>query len=106
MVDKTGKVYVTDTGNKRVAVFNSDGTPVASFGSLGMENGQFDEPVGLALDADNNVYVADTWNQRVQVFTGDASGIAYLAVRTWDVKAWFGQSIDNKPFLAVTSGGR
>lgn len=105
VVDKTGKVYVTDTGNKRVAVFNSDGTPVASFGSLGMENGQFDEPVGLALDADNNVYVADTWNQRVQVFTGDASGIAYLAVRTWDVKAWFGQSIDNKPFLAVTSGG-
>ncbi len=105
VVDKSGKVYVTDTGNKRVAVFNSDGTPVASFGSLGMENGQFDEPVGLALDAQNNVYVADTWNQRVQVFTGDASGIAYLAIRSWDVKAWSGQSIDNKPFLAISLSG-
>ena len=45
-VDQAGNVYVTDTGNKRVVVFDSNGTYITEFGSYGMEPGQFDEPVG------------------------------------------------------------
>ena len=60
-------MYVMDTGNKRVVIFDPDGNFITQFGTAGFEPGQFDEPVGIALDADGNVYITDTWNQRVQV---------------------------------------
>jgi sugar lactone lactonase YvrE len=45
--------------------------------------------------------VADTWNQRVQVF--DSS---YAFLTEWEVDAWWGQSVVNKPFLAVDNEDR
>jgi len=100
-VDAQGRLYVVDTGNKRVVIFGPNGEPITSFGTSGFDAGQFDEPVGVALDKDGNVYVTDTWNQRIQVFQGDASGKTYIPLRSWDVSGWFGQSLDNKPFIAV-----
>ncbi|HEY9089875.1 MAG TPA: 6-bladed beta-propeller, partial [Anaerolineaceae bacterium] len=104
-VDSDGRVYVMDTGNKRVVIFDADGNYITQFGSAGMDPGQFDEPVGIALDAENNVYITDTWNQRIQVFQPDETGTNYFAVRTWDVSAWFGQSLDNKPFITLDATG-
>ena len=104
VVDHKGRVYVTDTGNKRVVVFDAEGNSITQFGSAGLEAGQFDEPVGLALDSDGQIYVADTWNQRVQVFREDNGN--FVHVRSWDIAAWYGQSLDNKPFLAVDARGQ
>jgi predicted membrane-bound mannosyltransferase/DNA-binding beta-propeller fold protein YncE len=102
-VDSQGRVYVTDTGNKRVAVFDADGNFLADFGSAGFEPGQFDEPVGIAIDRDGTVYVADTWNKRIQTFipVETDGGLTFTPVKQWDVYGWFGQSLDNKPFIAV-----
>ncbi len=103
-VDAQGRVYVTDTGNKRVVVFDANGAFITQFGEAGLEPGQFDEPVGLAIGPDGRVYVADTWNQRVQVFQADESGV-FQPFRNWEVPAWYGQSLDNKPYLAVDNTG-
>ncbi|HUF40196.1 MAG TPA: flippase activity-associated protein Agl23 [Anaerolineales bacterium] len=97
-ISPDGLVFVTDTGNKRIVVFTLDGEFVTSFGSVGFGPGQFDEPVGLALDSLDRLYVADTWNQRIQVLT--AAGDPLL---NWELFAWFGDSLDNKPFLEVDS---
>ena len=70
-----------------------------------MDPGQFDEPVGLAIDAEGQVYVADTWNQRIQVFQEDESG-SFMPFRSWDVPGWYGQSLDNKPYMAVDNRAR
>ena len=67
-VGKDGKLYVMDTGNKRVQVFNPDGSFASQFGGGGVVEGRFDEPTGLAQDAAGNWYVADTWNRRIQKF--------------------------------------
>ncbi len=104
-VTADGKVMVTDTGNKRVVVFDEQGNFLSEFGSAGMNAGEFDEPVGLALGADGKLYVADTWNQRVQVFVPDAAG-DYYPYAAWDLTAWYGQSLDNKPYLTVDDQGR
>jgi uncharacterized protein (TIGR03663 family) len=100
-VDSKGRLFVTDTGNKRIVIFDSEGNFISQFGSAGIDPGQFDEPVGVALDQKGDVYVTDTWNQRVQVFQPDASGKNYTPLRNWEVSGWFGQSLDNKPFIAV-----
>ncbi|HWA15598.1 MAG TPA: NHL repeat-containing protein, partial [Gemmatimonadales bacterium] len=70
----TGHVFVADTGNKRVVVFDADGNFISQFGSAGLDPGQFDEPVGVAVDNESRVYVTDTWNQRIQTFTS-ADGV-------------------------------
>lgn len=104
-VDADGLVYVTDTGNKRVAVFDSNGAYVNEFGGAGLEPGFFDEPVGLDIGTDGKIYVADTWNRRVQVFEKDEANFAYRVVASWDVSAWYGSSLENKPFIAVDASG-
>lgn len=102
-VDPLGRVYVMDTGNKRVVIFDPDGNFLAQFGTAGFGEGQFDEPVGVSLDADGNVYVTDTWNQRVQVFApGGEGGLQFAPLRAWDIAGWDGQSLENKPYLAVS----
>ncbi len=101
-VDPQGRIYVTDTGNKRVVIFEPDGTYVTEFGTAGFDIGQFDEPVGLAIDAEGLVYVADTWNQRVQVFASDESFSYFSPIQQIEISGWYGQSLDNKPFLKIS----
>ncbi len=69
-VGPDGLIYVADSGNHRVQVFDANGAALNAWGSFGPEPGQFNEPWGLAVD-DSFVYVADTWNHRVQKFTLD-----------------------------------
>jgi DNA-binding beta-propeller fold protein YncE len=100
-VSTEGQVFVADTGNKRIVVFDEEGNYVTEFGTAGFDPGQFDEPVGVAVASDGTVYVTDTWNQRIQSFTPSEDGLVYVPATQWDVNAWFGQSLENKPFIAV-----
>jgi sugar lactone lactonase YvrE len=59
----------------------------------------------LDFDPEGNLYVADTWNQRIQVFSPDENGIAQNFLNQWDVEGWYGQSLDNKPYLSVGPDG-
>ncbi|MEN6299123.1 MAG: NHL repeat-containing protein, partial [Anaerolineaceae bacterium] len=95
-----GKIFVTDTGNKRVVVFDSTGAAITEFGEAGVLPGQFDEPVGIAIGSEGQIFVADTWNQRIQVFEPDESG-TYNPTISWELSAWYGQSLDNKPYITT-----
>jgi DNA-binding beta-propeller fold protein YncE len=101
VVDETGRVFVADTGNKRVAVFDSEGHFLSQFGGLESGLGQLNEPVGIAIDSQGLVYVADTWNQRVVVF--EESGRVFLFAREWPIDGWWGESLENKPYIAISS---
>jgi DNA-binding beta-propeller fold protein YncE len=105
-IDKEGSVYVADTGNKRIAIFDSNGVSLGSVGIGGIDPGQMDEPVGVAVAGDGSIFVADTWNQRIQVFTPDTVTGEYVFARQWPISGWFGQSLDNKPYLALDARGR
>lgn len=100
-VSADGKVFVADTGNKRIVVFDSNGNYITEFGRAGFGIGEFDEPVDVGISPNGLVYVTDTWNQRVQAFAGSADGATYLPLQQWEVAAWYGTSVENKPFIAV-----
>lgn len=99
-VSKDGRVYVTDTGNKRIQVFTTEGAFITQFGGAGIEAGRLDEPVGLAISPDGDLVVNDTWNQRIQVLTPDGDPL-----RQWDINGWLDQSVTNKPYVATDKDG-
>ena len=100
VVDSQKNVLVSDTGNKRIVKYTSEGQFVQQWGGSGTLEGQLREPCGLVVDANDGVYVADVWNQRVQEF--DRNG-AYLA--QWPVVGWESEAPVNKPYLAIGSQG-
>jgi uncharacterized protein (TIGR03663 family) len=104
-VDTHDRVFVADTGNKRVLVYDSEGNFLFQIGGEGLSIGQFEEPVGLAFDPRGYLYVADTWNQRVQVFAPSEDGSSFSPVLQWEIAGWYGESLDNKPFLAADHQG-
>jgi predicted membrane-bound mannosyltransferase/DNA-binding beta-propeller fold protein YncE len=99
-VDAEGQVYIADTGNKRIVVYSPEGEYITQFGTSGFGPGQFNEPVDVAVAQDGMVYVTDTWNQRVQAFSPNGNG-GFIPELEWDIVGWYGQSLDNKPYLAV-----
>jgi sugar lactone lactonase YvrE len=68
-VDKEGNLYVADTLNNRIEVFDADGTFIRTWGKAGDGPGYFARPKGVAVDSDGHVWVADGMQDRVQVFT-------------------------------------
>jgi sugar lactone lactonase YvrE len=101
VVGPDGNVYVTDTGNKRVQVFDPNGQFLRAIGGEGSGPGQFREPVGLALDSAGNLYVADTWNQRIQRL--DPTG---RQVAQYPIPGWNSQTMTNTPYLSVNRAGQ
>ena len=75
-LDSSGNLYVVDTGNFRVQIFDPEGNLVRTFGQLGDLPGTFTRPKGIALDSEDNIYVVDAAFQNVQVF--DSRGRALM----------------------------
>ncbi|MFN8425055.1 MAG: NHL repeat-containing protein [Anaerolineales bacterium] len=103
-VDSDGRSSSPTPGNKRIVVFDSNRNYLTEFGSADSIPVNSTKPVGIAIGSDGTAYVTDTWNQRIQSFvrieSGDGS-VSFEPLLQWDVNGWFGQSLDNKPFIAV-----
>ena len=104
-IDSAGRIFVSDTGNKRIVIFDAQGNSLGSMGSGGVGVGEFDEPVGLAVNAAGRLFVDDAWNQRIQVFE-ETSPNQYEAVLEWPIDGWFGQSLENKPYISLGPAGQ
>ncbi|MDD5029367.1 MAG: 6-bladed beta-propeller [Rhodoferax sp.] len=66
-----GRLYVVDSGNYRVQIFDAQGQYLKSFGSAGKRPGQFSRPKEIAVDGQGLVYVADATFGNIQVFGPD-----------------------------------
>ena len=61
-------IYITDTCHHRVLIYDTNGTQLHSFGTIGSGEGEFNRPRGITVDASGNVYVCDSWNNRIVVY--------------------------------------
>ena len=82
------EIYVVDSNNERINVFDDDGDHDFEYGSFcdtaqiqscndnadGADDdgdGQFNNPISIAIDALGKFFVVDSDNERVQVFDDD-----------------------------------
>ena len=111
-VDKDGNVYVTDTLNDRIEIFDADGTFISTFGKAGDGPGFFARPKGIAVDSDQHIWVADEMQDRLQVFNRDGQLLTYIGLGHGELPGQFktlvGVAIDkrNRVFTAEQEPGR
>ncbi len=67
-LDKDNNVYVTDTMNYRVEIFDADGKYISQIGKHCDGPGCFAHPKGIAVDSDGNIWVADPMLDLLQAF--------------------------------------
>jgi DNA-binding beta-propeller fold protein YncE len=112
-LDGQGRIWVTDFGHSRVAIFDASGGLLGTWGGV-RGNGpyQLQDPADVAIRGDA-VYVADTWNGRVQRFTTagkfqDTAATGLYGPRgvgiAADGTAWIADSGNNR--LVLLSAGQ
>ncbi len=67
-LDDKDNIYVSDTGNDRIRIFNPAGKAINKFGNHGARFGEFHSPAGVTMDNASNLMVVDEKNYRVQMF--------------------------------------
>src|SRR5579863_4587068 len=111
-LDADGNVYVTDTLNDRVEIFDADGNFISTFGKAGDGPGYFARPKGIAVDSDGHIWVADQMQDRLQVFNRDGQLLTYVGTGHGELpgqfKALIGVAIDknNRVFTTEQEPGR
>ena len=111
-LDQDGNVYVTDTLNNRVEIFDADGNFISLFGKHGDGPGYFARPKGIAIDSDGHIWVADAMEDRLQVFNREGQLLTYIGQGHGELpgqfKALVGVAIDkkNRVFTSEQEPGR
>jgi sugar lactone lactonase YvrE len=83
-------IYVVDQGHTRIVKFSPDGQVLATWGSAGSVDGQFNDPTSVAVDpTTNKVYVADPRNKRIQVFDPNGKFLTKWVIPEWGQPAGF-----------------
>lgn len=104
-VDREGDVYVSDTLNNRVEIFDAEGNFISEFGKAGDGPGRFARPKGIAVDRDRHIWVVDEVQSRVQVFDREGRLLIYFGEQgpyPGQFQAAYGIAIDQKNRVIVS----
>ena len=82
-----GKIYVADTRNNRIQIFDGEGKFEYAFGERGSKTGQFKAPQGIVVNSNGIIFVADTQNNRIQMFNKDGIFLMAFGTRSITKKA-------------------
>lgn len=105
-LDAQGNVYVADTGNSRIRVYDSQGNWLRDMSAAEGQPGALREPVGLAVDnAVGELYIASTWNNKIVVYS-----LTGQYLREWQVATWAGSSAErdtgHRPYITLDRTNR
>jgi len=98
-VSPSAELFVADSGNQRISVFDEEGTFLRAFGQQGDGPGELDRPMHLAFGPDGLLYVAEYINDRISVFRPDGSFVRHLKPKGLDAPA--GVAVDAASIVYV-----
>jgi DNA-binding beta-propeller fold protein YncE len=67
-IDASDNIYVADSKNNRIQVFDNNGTYITQFGNTGPAHENIEDPVGIAINSQGVVYVADGLDTDIHVY--------------------------------------
>ncbi|CAH1782948.1 unnamed protein product [Owenia fusiformis] len=100
-ISEQGQIFVSDSGNDSIQVFDKSGNFIGRLGERGSGEGQFIKPWGVCIDRKGNLLVADEGNNRVQMFSSD---LRYICDVVNDIHTPKGISVGIHEQLVVTCG--
>lgn len=103
-VDNKGNLYVVDTMNGRLQIFDGDGKFIRAFGQFGDIPGMFARPKGVGLDSEGHIYIVDAAFNNVQIF--ETEGQILMAFGSYgsgrgQVILPAGMAVDSEDFIYV-----
>ena len=99
-----GKLYVSDTGNFRIQLFDLDGKFIKAFGQVGDRYGEFARPKGIGADSEGHIYVTDAAFDNFQIFDEQGRLLLFVGSKgTDDGYFWIpaGLHVDEKDRIYV-----
>ena len=66
--DKNGFVYITDTKQHCIQIFNKSGDYRGKIGSYGTQKSRLNRPAGITIDRFGRIFVCESGNHRVSIF--------------------------------------
>lgn len=104
-VDRSLNVYVTDSLNFTINIYDHDGNLKKKIGQIGDSAGSFSRPKGIAVDSDNNIYVVDAGNDNFQIFSQEGTFLLIVGKNGKNPGEFYlpsGISIDKNDRIFVT----
>lgn len=98
-------IYVSDSDNHCIKVFDSMGKYQGKIGSKGVGPGQLLYPRGVAFDSDGNLLVADRNNHRVCKFTHNGKFLREILTRYDGINFPYGIAYSSTNRLIITESG-
>lgn len=100
---KEGRLYVTDTDNHRVMIFDRDGSMIARF-PREKEKVRIAVPLYIAINSKQEIFISDRGTGRILVFSQDGKMIKTVTPNGNDKFLWGpnGMAFDEKDNLYVT----
>jgi DNA-binding beta-propeller fold protein YncE len=102
-VDTNGFVYVSDTYNNRIQVYDSNSNHVSSFGRLGSDPGEYGNPSRITMDNIGNLRIVDSANDRLQSIDTSGQFISQFKTRPILMEPYF-SFFDSADNLLVSDG--
>lgn len=72
------KIFIVDSTNNRVSIFDLNGNYIDSLGSIGDRPGNFVRAKGIDIDKQGRIYVIDSAFQNVQIFNKEKKLLLYM----------------------------
>lgn len=107
-VDAQSRLYVADTLNFRVAVFDAEGQFLKAIGSQGDTPGKLNRPKGVGVDSEGHIYIADTSFNNFQIFSQDGQLLLFVGVAGRDAGEFLlpaGLFVDSRDRIYVVDQG-
>ena len=107
-IDKENKVlYVVDTVEHQVKVFNLEGDLEGVIGKRGVADGEFNYPTNIFIDNKGLIYVTDSMNFRVQIFNSEGKVVSRFGNHgngSGDFSRPKGVSVDSEGHIYIVEG--
>jgi len=79
-VDDAGNIYIADSRNRRIQIFDPEGRFVRTIGRMGQGPGEFMATKSIDFDSQGRLLVLDNRQSRIQVFTSKGEVIKTIPV--------------------------